>query len=180
MIFKPRFYFLAGFLFCVGLLAAALYFQFSGGLEPCPLCVSQRIMVLAVALVMLAAVLHNPERTGVKVYALLGFVAAVLGGSVSARHVWLQHLPPEEVPACGPGLEYMFQYFPLSETLKAMLNGTGDCAKVDWTLLGLSMPAWVLICFAFLALLSLMQFWNGAARRGDRRYFSADSRSSLR
>ncbi len=85
MVFKPRFYFLVGFLFCMGLLAAALYFQFSGGLEPCPLCVSQRIMVFAVALVMLVAVLHNPKRTGVKVYAILGFVMAVLGGTVSAR-----------------------------------------------------------------------------------------------
>jgi disulfide bond formation protein DsbB len=180
MIFKPRSYFLAGFLFCMGLLAAALYFQFSGGLEPCPLCVSQRIMMFAVALVMLLAVLHNPKRTGVKVYAILGFVVAVLGGTVSARHVWLQHLPPEEVPACGPGLEYMFQYFPLTETLKAMLNGTGDCAKVDWTLLGLSMPAWVLICFVVLALLSLAQFWNGTDLRGERDYFSAKSRLPLR
>lgn len=180
MVFKPRFYFLAGFLFCAGLLSAALYFQFSGGLEPCPLCVSQRIMVFAVALVMLVAVLHNPKRTGVKVYAILGFVMAVLGGSVSARHVWLQHLPPEDVPACGPGLEYMFQYFPLTETLKAMLNGTGDCAEVDWTLLGLSMPAWVLICFAVLALLSLIQFWNGTDLRDERGYFSGKSRLPLR
>lgn len=173
MVFKPRFYFFAGFLFCAGLLSAALYFQFSGGLEPCPLCISQRIMVFAVALVMLAAVLHNPKRTGVKVYAILGFVMAVLGGSVSARHVWLQHLPAEEVPACGPGLEYMFQYFPLTETLKAMLSGTGDCAKVDWTLLGLSMPAWVLISFVILALLSLSQLWNRSEARRDRKYFSA-------
>ncbi|MDV3240239.1 MAG: disulfide bond formation protein B [Methylocaldum sp.] len=180
MVFKPRFYFLVGFLFCMGLLAAALYFQFSGGLEPCPLCVSQRIMVFAVALVMLVAVLHNPKRTGVKVYAILGFVMAVLGGTVSARPVWLQHLPPEEVPACGPGLEYMFQCFPLTETLKAMLNGTGDCAKVDWTLLGLSMPAWVLISFFILALLSLTQFWNSSAVRGDQRYFSTKSELPFR
>jgi len=180
MVFKPRFYFLAGFLFCVGLLAAALYFQFSGGLEPCPLCVSQRIMVFAVALVMLVAVLHNPKRTGVKVYALLGFIMAVLGGTVSARHVWLQHLPPEEVPACGPGLEYMFQYFPLTDTLKAMLNGTGDCAKVDWTLLGLSMPAWVLICFSILALLSLAQFWNSSGARRYQGYLSTKSQLPFR
>ncbi|MGX2042025.1 disulfide bond formation protein B [Methylocaldum sp. MU1018] len=180
MIFKPRLYFLAGFLFCAGLLAAALYFQFSGGLEPCPLCVSQRIMIFAVGLVMLIAALHDPKGTGVKVYALLGFVTAVLGGSISARHVWLQHLPPEEVPACGPGLEYMFQYFPLSETLKAMLNGTGDCAKVDWTLIGLSMPAWVLVCFAILALLSLAQFWNSSGRRENRSYFSTKGPSSWR
>jgi disulfide bond formation protein DsbB len=157
----PRVCFLLGFLFCDGLLAAAVAFQFVGGLEPCPLCISQRIMVLFVALVLLAAVLHNPSGAkGVRGWALAGFVAALLGASVSGRHVWLQHLPPEEVPACGPGLAYMFQYFPLSDTLRAMLTGTGECAKVDWTLLGLSMPAWVLLCFLALAALSLAQWWN--------------------
>jgi disulfide bond formation protein DsbB len=152
--------FLIGFLFCVGLLATALYFQFADGLEPCPLCVSQRIMVLATALVLLAAVLHNPGRTGVRVYAVLTALTALGGASISARHVWLQHLPAEEVPACGPGLEYMFQNFPLGDTLKAMVTGTGDCAQVDWTLLGLSMPTWVLFSFLVLAALGCGQWWN--------------------
>lgn len=159
----PRLCFLAGFLFCLALLLAALYFQFAGGLEPCPLCISQRIMVLAVALVLLAAVLHNPGAGGVRAYAVAGFAVALAGAFVSGRHVWLQHLPPDEVPACGPGLEYMFQYFPLTDTLHAMLTGTGDCAKVDWTLLGLSMPAWLLVCFLGLASLSLAQWWNAPA-----------------
>jgi len=157
---SPRTYFLLGFLFCLSLLASAIYFQFVGGLEPCPLCISQRIMVLAVTLVLLAAVVHNPGRLGVRLYAIAGALAALGGASISARHVWLQHLPPEEVPACGPGLEYIFTHLPLTATLKAMVNGTGECAKVDWTLLGLSMPAWVLLCFLGLALLSLAQFWN--------------------
>ena len=157
----PRTCFLFGFLFCAGLLATAVYFQFVGGLEPCPLCISQRIMVLAVALVLLIAVLHNPRSAkGVRGWAVAGFLAALLGASVSARHVWLQHLPADEVPACGPGIEYMFQHLPLSATLRAMLTGTGECAKVDWTLLGLSMPAWVLLCFLGLAGLSLVQCWN--------------------
>lgn len=159
-------YFLLLLLFCSFLIAAALYFQFAGGLDPCPLCISQRIMVLAVGIVMLAAVLHRPGRLGIRVYALLGFLTAIGGAAISARHVWLQHLPPEEVPACGPGLEYMFRNFPLGDTLKAMLTGTGDCAKVDWTLLGLSMPAWVLICFLGIAVVSLAQYWNAGPRRG--------------
>ncbi|NJD05710.1 MAG: disulfide bond formation protein B [Methylococcaceae bacterium] len=163
---SARLCFLLALLFCLGLLGAALYFQFVGGLEPCPLCISQRIMVLAVTLVMLAAVLHNPGRLGVRAYAVAGALAALGGASVSGRHVWLQHLPAEEVPACGPGLEYMFHNLPLSATLKAMLSGTGDCAKVDWTLLGLSMPAWVLICFLGLAAWSLAQAWN--LPRGDK------------
>jgi disulfide bond formation protein DsbB len=152
--------FLAGFLFCASLLAMALYFQFVGGLEPCPLCISQRIMVLATALALLAAFAHNPGRVGTRLYALLGGLTAFGGASISGRHVWLQHLPADEVPACGPGLEYMFKYFPLTDTLRTMLTGTGDCAKVDWTLLGLSMPAWVLLCFLGLAVLSLAQIWN--------------------
>lgn len=158
--YDARTYFFAGFLFCVGLILSAFYFQFVGGLDPCPLCISQRVMVVAVGVVLLAAVLHHPNKNGMRVYAIAGCLTALSGASISARHVWIQHLPAEEVPACGPGLGYMFHYFPLTDTLKAMVTGTGDCAKVDWTLLGLSMPAWVLICFLFLAGFSLAQYWN--------------------
>lgn len=158
--------FLLGFLFCAGLLLTAIYFQFVNGLEPCPLCISQRIMVLATGLVLLIATLHNPDRLGVRVYAVLGALVALGGASISARHVWIQNLPAEEVPACGPGLEYMFHNFPLGETLKLMLTGTGDCAQVDWTLLGLSMPAWVLFCFLALAALSVAQ-WRNAPQARD-------------
>jgi disulfide bond formation protein DsbB len=86
-------------------------------------------------------------------YAFAVILTALMGASISGRHVWIQHLPKDEVPACGPGLSYMFQYFPLTDTLKMMLSGTGDCAQVDWVWLGLSMPAWVLTAFVGLALL---------------------------
>lgn len=157
-------YFLLLLLACSALIATALYFQFGAGLEPCPLCISQRIMVIAVGLVMLAAVLHRPGQTGTRVYAILGCLVALAGASISARHVWLQHLPAEQVPDCGPGLEYMLRYLPIGETLKAMLTGTGDCAKVEWSLLGFSMPAWVLISFLGLAAVSLAQYWNVGPR----------------
>jgi disulfide bond formation protein DsbB len=160
MKFSARIWFSLGGAFCLALLAAALYFQHVGGLEPCPLCISQRIAVCAIGLVFLAAALHNPERLGTRIYAIAGFSASLAGAAIAGRHVWLQHLPPDEVPACGPGLEYMFNNFPITQTLKFMLSGTGDCAKVDWTLLGFSMPVWTLLCFAFLAVLSLAQFWN--------------------
>jgi disulfide bond formation protein DsbB len=156
----PRIWFFLGFFGCVFLLAMGAYFQFVGGLEPCPLCISQRIGILLTGVVFLIAGLHDPGRAGVKVYAVLGTLAALGGGAVSVRHVWLQHLPPEEVPECGPGLEYVFNNFPLTETLKLMLSGTGDCAKVDWTFWGLSMPAWTLVAFLMLASLSLLQYWN--------------------
>ena len=98
-----------------------------------------------------------PEK---KRYAIAGTVTALLGASISTRHVWLQHLPADKVPECGPELSYMLEYFPIFDTLKFMLSGTGDCAKVDWTLLGFSMPVWTLLAFLILATLSLLQIWN--------------------
>jgi len=158
--FNSRIWFFLGFLGCVFLLAMGAYFQFVQGLDPCPLCISQRIGILLTGLVFLSAAIHNPGRTGTKAYAILGTVTALCGAAISIRHIWIQHLPADKVPECGPGLDYVMQNFPLSETVKLMLSGTGDCAKVDWTLLGFSMPAWTLLAFLMLATLSLLQIWN--------------------
>ena len=158
--FNPRVWFFLGFIGCVFLLAMGAYFQFVDGLEPCPLCISQRIAILLTGIVFLFAALHNPGQSGVRIYAILGAVTALFGGAISTRHVWLQHLPKDQVPECGPGLEYMFQNFPLTATLKLMLSGTGDCAEVTWSFLSLSMPAWTLVAFLMLATLSLLQIWN--------------------
>ena len=163
---NARFWFLLGFAGSVFLLSMAAYFQFVDGLEPCPLCISQRIAILATGLVFLTAALHNPGATGRKIYAVLGTLAALGGAGLSTRHVWIQHLPAYRVPECGPGLEYVFENFPLSETIKLMLNGTGECADVNWTLLGFSMPAWTLLAFLMLATLSLLQFWNNGSEPG--------------
>lgn len=157
---SPIIYFTLGFISCISMLGIAGYFQFVEELEPCPLCISQRIALLLVAIVMICAVLHNPRKFGIRFYALTSTFAALIGAGVSARHVWLQHLPPDEVPECGPGLEYIFENFPLAETLKLMLNGTGECAEVLWTFMGLSIPGWTLVAFLALATLSLLQFWN--------------------
>ncbi|MGZ8186384.1 MAG: disulfide bond formation protein B [Methylobacter sp.] len=158
--FNPRIWFLLGFLGCMTLLAMGAYFQFVQGLDPCPLCISQRIAILTTGMVFLIAALHNPKQKGITGYAVLGAVTALSGAAISTRHVWLQHLPPEKVPECGPGLDYVLQNFPLFETVKLMLSGTGDCAKVDWTLFGFSMPAWTLVAFLMLATLSLLQIRN--------------------
>ena len=155
----PRIWFFLGFTGCAALLGMGAYFQFVEGLEPCPLCISQRIAIFATGLCFLVAGLHNPRPQGVKIYAVVGAVLALCGAAISTRHVWLQHLPPDQVPECGPGLDYVFQYFPLTETIKLMLSGTGDCAEVNWTLLGFSMPAWTLLAFLLLASFSLLQFW---------------------
>ncbi|MGR9087660.1 MAG: disulfide bond formation protein B [Gammaproteobacteria bacterium] len=162
--FNARIWFFFGFLGCVFLLSMGAYFQLVGGLEPCPLCISQRIGILLTGIVFLVAAIHDPEAKGVKCYAVMGAIAALAGGSISVRHVWLQHLPPDQVPECGPGLEYVFQNFPLFETVKLMLSGTGDCAKVDWTFLGMSMPAWTLVAFLMLAALSILQYWNTGSK----------------
>lgn len=155
--FSPRICFFLGFAACVFLLSVGAYLQLAEELEPCPLCISQRLAILATGLLFLIAAIHNRGR---KIYAILVGMSALAGGSISARHVWLQHLPPDEVPECSPGLEYVFQNFPLADTIKLMLTGTGECAKVDWTLLGLSIPAWTLIAFMGLAGFALLQLAN--------------------
>lgn len=154
----PRLGFLLGFLFCTGLLAVAAWLQFGKGLEPCPLCITQRVFVLCTGLVLLAAAWHNPNPVGRRVYATLATLLALGGATIAARHVWLQHLPKEEVPACGPGLNYVFEHFPLTETLKLLVSGSGECSEIDWSFLGLSIPGWTLVAFLLLTGWSL---WNG-------------------
>ena len=140
---------LLGFLYCAGLMAYALFAQYGLELEPCPLCILQRVAVIAVGLMFLLAFLHNPGTTGARVYALLIAIAAGSGAFISGRHVWLQNLPPDQVPACGPGLDFMLESFPMLEVLEMVLTGSGECATIDWSLLGLSMPAWVFIALVF-------------------------------
>jgi disulfide bond formation protein DsbB len=132
-------------------------------LVPCPLCVFQRIAVITLALVFLsAAVFAAPRGVRILQAALIGLVAAI-GAGVAGRHVWLQSLPPDQVPACGPGLDYIIDSFPLSEALRLVFSGSGECATADWHFLGLSMPAWVLIGVAALGLLGV---WNNLRRSG--------------
>ncbi|ESS70139.1 disulfide bond formation protein B [Methyloglobulus morosus KoM1] len=157
---NPQSWFFLGFWACVGLLSAGYYFQFVQKLEPCPLCISQRIAIFLAGICFLCAAWHNPGQIGTRRYAITGAVIALIGGAISTRHIWIQHLPPDQVPECGPGLDYVLNNFPLSETIKVMLSGTGDCAEVNWTFLSLSMPTWTLIAFLTLAAISLLQYWN--------------------
>jgi disulfide bond formation protein DsbB len=139
-----------GFLVCMVLLGYALYAQYILQLEPCPLCIFQRVAVLAMAVVFLLAAVHNPGRSGTLIYSVLLAVAGFAGMAIAGRHVWLQNLPPEKVPACGPGLDFMLDAFPLFEVLEVVLTGSGECATIDWQFLGLSMPVWVLISITLL------------------------------
>ncbi len=150
--------FMLGFISCLSMLAVGAYFQLVESLEPCPLCISQRIAIAATGLIFLIAALHNPQQKGQQYYAVFSSLTALIGSGISARHVWLQNLPADEVPECSPGLDYIFENFPLTETLKLMLNGTGECADVLWTLFGLSIPAWTFLAFIGLAALNIKAF----------------------
>jgi disulfide bond formation protein DsbB len=143
---------LLGFVVCVGLMAYALFVQYGLHLEPCPLCILQRVAVITLGLIFLLAAVQNPGRAGSAVYAALLALAAAAGAGVAGRHLWLQNLPPDKVPACGPGLDFMLDAFPLSEALQMVLSGSGECADISWWLLGLSMPAWVLIAISAVGL----------------------------
>ncbi|HEX3913834.1 MAG TPA: disulfide bond formation protein B [Steroidobacteraceae bacterium] len=136
---------LLGFLACVCLLAYAYYAQFVLHIEPCPLCIFQRVGVFAVGVLFLIAALHDPAAGGRRVYALLLLLAALATIGVAARHLYIQSLPPGSVPACGASLDFMLKVFSLSEVLVKVLTGSGECAQVTWQFLGLAMPAWVLI-----------------------------------
>ena len=135
----------AGFLICAALIAYALYAQFHLGLDPCPLCIFQRIGIAALGVAFLIAALHNPRGWGTRVYAILVATAALATVAVAARQVYLQHLPPGAIPSCGAPLSMMLKFMPLTTVIRKVLTGSGECGIVNWTFLGLAMPAWVLI-----------------------------------
>jgi len=153
---SPRQTFLALFAFCAGLLGYGLYLQHYQGLEPCPLCILQRYAFVGIALFALLGGLFNPRGIVLKLWSALISITAIAGGGVSIRQSWLQHNPPE-VSTCGPDLNYMISHFPLSDTLPKLFHGEGDCSKVDWSLLGLSMAEWALVCFALIVAINIWQ-----------------------
>ena len=154
---NPRLLNLLAFLLCAGLLAFGLYLEHAEGIEPCPLCVVQRIEFIAVGLFALVAAVHGPQRLGRRVYAGFGLLFAAAGIATASRQIWLQALPAPLLPACLPSLEYMREALPSQEIVRTVLHGTADCAEVTWTLLGLSIPEWSLLAFAGLAGQALLQ-----------------------
>jgi disulfide bond formation protein DsbB len=144
---RPRLIYLAIFLACAGLMGFGLYLQHVEHLEPCPLCILQRYAFIATGLVALIAAVHGPGRVGRWLYALLIAAAAGSGAIVAGRQSWLQHYPPK-VLDCGPDLAYMIDSFPIAQVLPKVFKGEGDCAKVAWKFLGLSIPEWALVWFA--------------------------------
>ena len=141
----------AGFVICVALLAFAYYVQFDLGVEPCPLCIFQRLAFIAMGVFFLIGALHGPRGSGRRVYALLILAGAATGVGISAYHLWVQHLGPDPNAGCTPGWNYMVENYSLryawSKTLANAFTGHADCADVNWTFLGLAMPFWTLVCY---------------------------------
>jgi disulfide bond formation protein DsbB len=158
---SPRVAYAIGAGVCIALLGYAYYLQYVTGLEPCPLCMVQRFFFYAVMALFIIAALHGPRGRGAAVYAALITLFAAGGAAAAGRQVWLQHLPPDKVPQCGPDLFFMLENFPLSRTWEKLFYGTGECAKVDWTFLGLSIAGWSLVWFIALAIFA----WVAAQRR---------------
>lgn len=140
---------------CAGVLGFGYYLQYGVGVEPCPLCILQRLGFFVILIVSGIAAAHNAGKSGIRVYAALDLIVAIAGGAIAGRQIWLQHLPPDQVPECGPGLEYMLEVFPFFDALRMILSGSGECAEIDWTWLGLSIAQWSLIAFVLLGLVSL-------------------------
>jgi len=150
----------AGFLAVVGLMGYALFAEHVLGLEACPLCIFQRIAFIGLGIVFLVAAAHAPATAAARVYGFAGVMAAAAGAVIAGRHFYIQSLPPDRVPACGPGLDYIMDAFPFLEALELVFTGSGECAVVNWSFLGLSMPGWTFLWFLGLGALALVANWK--------------------
>ncbi|MBZ2170292.1 disulfide bond formation protein B [Marinobacter sp. F4216] len=151
-------------LVCAALLGVAFYMEYVMGLEPCPLCWLQRFGFIGAGLVALLGLLHGPSGLGVRIY---GFMLAVMSGvglALAGRQLWLQSLPADQVPACGPSVDYMLEVLPFFEVLSTAIRGTGDCAEVVWRFLGLSIPGWTAVFFCVLIVVGLVLLLRGSGQ----------------
>jgi len=142
-------------LVAIALIAVALYFQYVMKLEPCPLCIFQRVAVIAIGIWMGVAAIVNPAAWGRRVVGIVTALLALAGGVVAGRQVWLQHLPEDQVPSCGPGLDYMLEIFPMRKVLDLVFRGSGECAEVHWTFLSMSIAEWMLVIFTGILLFGI-------------------------
>jgi len=151
-----RWLYLAGVLFTSGLMFFGLYLQYVQHQDPCPLCMVQRLIFISILSLFILAALHGPKRLGERIYAALIGLLSLSGVGIASRHIWIQHLPKDEVPACGPGLDYMLDTFPLADVLKELMHGSGECAIKGWTFLTLGIPEWSLLCYLALGLWAVL------------------------
>jgi len=149
LIFLPprRPAYLLGLLVCAGLMGWALWLQYGLDLEPCPLCIFQRIAVIATGIVFLIAAIHNPGSFGAAIYAGLTLLFSGTGAALAAWHTWVQVQPQGSLPSCGMGLSYMLDTLPLTEVIGKVLKGSGECAEQGWLFMGLAIPSWTFVFF---------------------------------
>lgn len=140
---------------CIAMLGAAYVMEYGFNMEPCKLCMFQRVVFMAIVILSLLAALINPRKIGRIFWGLLLIILTGVGIALSLRHLYLQSLPPELVPDCGPPLDYMMDVLPLSEVVVSVLNGSGDCADVSWVFLGLTIPGWTLVAFIGILLFTI-------------------------
>ena len=160
-----KLFYLALFILCLSLLGFGLYLEHAQGIEPCPLCSFQRIAYITITAIALIAAVHNPQNLIRFIYHGLLLITALIGAGIAGRQTWLQHLPADQVPACGPGLEYMLEVFPFTEALKMILSGSGECAEVHWTFLTLSIAEWSLICFSSMTIATIIIIFLSSSKR---------------
>ncbi len=146
----PRIFYSIIFAICASLLGFGLYLEHAVGLEPCPLCIFQRVAYIVIGLFALIAAIHNPQKLFERIYTGLILITSLCGAGIAGRQIWLQHLPEDKIPECGPGLEYMLDAFPFTEALRMILSGSGECAEVQWTFLSFSIAEWSIVCFSAL------------------------------
>lgn len=152
---NSRIQFAAVFAACALLLITAIYIEPFKSMNPCPMCMMQRAVFVVLGVIALVAAVHNAKSFMRRVYGGLLSLFAFIGAGIAGRQIWLQNLPEDKVPACGPGLDYMLEVFPLLEVIEMAIRGTGDCAEVQWVFLGLSIPGWSLIAFLGIAMIGL-------------------------
>ena len=147
---SPRWLYLAGAIVVALLFLAALYLQYVLKQEPCPLCMVQRVIFIAIGTIFLIGALHNPKHLAARFYSGFICLLAVAGVAVAGRHIWIQHLPIDQVPACGPDLNFMLDNFPMEDVVKELMHGAGECAAKGWTFLSLGIPEWSLLWYVLL------------------------------
>ena len=165
--YNSRKFFIVICTICIGLLIFGLYLEHVHGLEACPLCIFQRIAYTVIIFIALIGAIHNPRNLLQIIYKLLMVISAITGAAIAGRQIWLQHLPPELVPECGPGLDYMFNVFPFGEALKMIFTGSGECAEVKWRFIGLSIAEWSLIMFIGIFIATILSIYTSRYKNAN-------------
>jgi disulfide bond formation protein DsbB len=151
-----RWLYLVGALVVAVMFVSALYLQYVMRQDPCPLCMIQRLIFIGIGIIFFIAALHNPRKIAAAIYSSFIVLLSLIGVAVAGRHIWIQHLPKDQVPGCGPGLDFMLKNFPLADVWQELLHGSGECAEKGWTFLTLGIPEWSLLSYI---LLGTWAFW---------------------